>query len=461
MTGGMPIDDETKKRLADENADKGPRPESGSDPQVPTSDKGTDNAGKAAGKASAKAAPLSDKEKYGGYKPRYVNLGDKPKGFFKRIGWTSKLLRERRKLRKDLRAQGIKKYVDFDNTARELGLGLDRNTLLGWFWWKWLGLTQTFGIKGLMIAAGLLAGALFAMSYLTDFKGSFTINLTADMIRNGYILCETSLLDEPKSRLISDEVTVNNITFDDIARDVDLIDGPHNGTSYLAMTFYISNAGENVNNVIYTVSMLDSIFNVDKVTWLMLYMDGKQVVYAQPNSNGTAERLYGYKQKPPFYDDAYDPELQYYQKDDGKWGVATTMFESDNTVVRGVMLDVQPGETHKFTIVIWIEGWDPECTNDIQGGYAKFEMEFDVIEPENARRGIFDGIYRTDYDDYMNGKVSGSGDSGSDGGKNSGNDNPGEMVKPGSGSGDGGSVSSDNEPNGSDNGNPAPDDTGQ
>jgi hypothetical protein len=34
----------------------------------------------------------------------------------------------------------------------------------------------------------------------------------------------------------------------------------------------------------------------------------------------------------------------------------------------------QPGEVDKYTVVIWLEGNDPECINDIIGGELKMQM---------------------------------------------------------------------------------------
>ena len=43
---------------------------------------------------------------------------------------------------------------------------------------------------------------------------------------------------------------------------------------------------------------------------------------------------------------------------------------------------MQPGEIDKFTIVIFLEGDDPDCTDELIGGEMKMHME--IIEEHTA-----------------------------------------------------------------------------
>ena len=40
------------------------------------------------------------------------------------------------------------------------------------------------------------------------------------------------------------------------------------------------------------------------------------------------------------------------------------------------------GSIDKYTVVIWLEGWDPECVDDIMGGEVKLSMNFHIIDKE-------------------------------------------------------------------------------
>ena len=44
-------------------------------------------------------------------------------------------------------------------------------------------------------------------------------------------------------------------------------------------------------------------------------------------------------------------------------------------------MDMNIGSVDKYTIVIWIEGDDPECTDDLLGGVIKMSMTIEVLEP--------------------------------------------------------------------------------
>ena len=54
----------------------------------------------------------------------------------------------------------------------------------------------------------------------------------------------------------------------------------------------------------------------------------------------------------------------------------TVAFESENIVMSSHISEFKPGDIHKYTIVMWLEGSDLECTNNIIGGEFKAHMEF-------------------------------------------------------------------------------------
>ena len=46
------------------------------------------------------------------------------------------------------------------------------------------------------------------------------------------------------------------------------------------------------------------------------------------------------------------------------------------------MAGFKPGDISKITVVIWIEGNDPDCTDDILGGEFKVDMVMNVVAEE-------------------------------------------------------------------------------
>lgn len=310
-----------------------------------------------------------------------------------------RILKERRLLRKDLKSKGVKSRKDFNAIAKTLGLELwHDNAFFLWLRYFWDAIKAGIGLKSLLMAAAAVLAGIFLVSVLSDKAGSFTINLTADMLKAGFILSETKDFDRQESRLFSEEIEeVNNITLSDIDTTVDEHDGPHNGQNYVAYTFYIKNTGKETASYAYYLRLNSETMAVSRAVWLMLFEDGRQIIYAQPTTAGTAEELYGFRDV-PFADSAYDYEKQYYEKD-GKYGIVTTPYAGDGIVVQGIVRDVEPGDVHKYTVVIWIEGYDPDCTDAIFGGYAKYAMDFEKVGEEKDD-SIFSGVYRTEYADY-------------------------------------------------------------
>ena len=39
-------------------------------------------------------------------------------------------------------------------------------------------------------------------------------------------------------------------------------------------------------------------------------------------------------------------------------------------------------DVHKYTVVLWLEGDDPDCTDDILGGEFKVDMVMNVVAEE-------------------------------------------------------------------------------
>jgi hypothetical protein len=102
-------------------------------------------------------------------------------------------------------------------------------------------------------------------------------------------------------------------------------------------------------------------------------------VYANPDESGQPQSLpsksdntRGYLSA-PLYSKAADPQGQYeIVKQSGSlkyWRVNPEKFLSDSLVDSGVITAFKPQEVHKFTVVIWLEGDDPHCTNELIGGH--------------------------------------------------------------------------------------------
>ena len=122
-------------------------------------------------------------------------------------------------------------------------------------------------------------------------------------------------------------------------------EGSHNGQNYLAYTFYLENKGSETINYWYEIPIDDVIKNVDEAIRVMIYRNGEKKIYAKPNATT------------------------------GEVESGTEKFYSSTDVLVEGRKDFKPGDIDKFTIVIFLEGDDPECKDNLIGGEMKMHME--------------------------------------------------------------------------------------
>lgn len=292
----------------------------------------------------------------------------------------------RKKLRKELRKIGEKSRKEFELTASSLGLYFDKNklrTLLAW-------LFATKGFWFLLMAGILMIMAIAGFALLAEMQGHFTISMSDEMFKEGFVISEDPEFLSPTSHLFATPaVDVPCISIVDIPENVDEIDGEHNG-NYFAYTFYLRNEGQNVADYRWEIRFNSESIVAD-ASWVMLFIDGEMTIYAKAADDGREEALptwenneFGYL-KAPLYDKAIDKSQYAPVATVGGltyWRVIPKSFAGDGIMSVGERWGVQPDEVHKYTIVVWLEGDDPDCTNELIGKHMGFEMYMHVIEEE-------------------------------------------------------------------------------
>ena len=112
----------------------------------------------------------------------------------------------------------------------------------------------------------------------------------------------------------------------------------------ITYTFYASNKGQDTINYWATIEIEDVIKNVDEAIRVMVIKNGERTIYAKKNkSTGNAEN-----NTQPFY--------------------------SDNVIMLEKNENFQVDSEDKYTIVIWVEGDDPDCIDELIGGEIKMNM---------------------------------------------------------------------------------------
>ena len=197
---------------------------------------------------------------------------------------------------------------------------------------------------------------LYAVTVMYSKYGSFTVTVNKfDNVKYALTLSETPDCLNPIGRLnckASEEIT--NIDGASLPLDLDQINGEHNGENYVAYTFYCKNAGEATVTYEYQVFIANMTLDIEKAVRVRLYVNGESTDYARTRSDGTG------------------PEP------------GTTEFVSESVVARSQISDFAPGDVTKYTVVIWLEGNDPECLDNILGGEFKIDMSMSIIGVEES-----------------------------------------------------------------------------
>ena len=203
----------------------------------------------------------------------------------------------------------------------------------------------------LLVLLVTVTAVVYVAAALYEQSGSFTVRVNKyEMQKYGLTLSESREMVRPTSHLnakIAEKLT--NISGDTIDANVDMIDGQHNGRDYIAYTFYVQNAGETEVSYDYSVNLAGVTNALDEAIRLRLYIDGESVTYAKTKSDGTGA----------------EP--------------GTVEFHSATVVTQGRIEGFEPQEKTKFTVVIWIEGNDPDCIDWLIGGKMKFDMNVAVV----------------------------------------------------------------------------------
>ena len=202
-----------------------------------------------------------------------------------------------------------------------------------------------------------LTSLIFMGAALHHEMGRLTIGVDKeDSALYTLVLSETEDMEVCTPRLnaeISERIT--NISVDDLPGNLNAIDGQHNGENYVAYTFYLQNRGTEIFSYDYSISISGVMKSLDEAIRVRLYIDGEYTDYAKTKSDGTGA----------------EPN--------------TTEFYSLGIVTKGRVKNYQPMDKTKYTIVIWIEGDDPDCVDRLIEGKAKIEMDFRVILPDNVK----------------------------------------------------------------------------
>ena len=203
-------------------------------------------------------------------------------------------------------------------------------------------------LKILLLVALLVLGVVYFLLKVTYETGPFTVMLSDELSRSKGLIMYEKLSEKIERKILKTETLeyLDNISVNWLPQNLDGVEGgSHNGENYIAYTFYLENQGVDVIDYWYSTIIDDVIKDVDEAIRVRIYLNGKDTTYAKQN------------------------------KITGQGEQGATVFYSEEYVEIEQREGMQPGDIDKFTIVIWIEGDDPDCIDSLIGGEMKMHME--------------------------------------------------------------------------------------
>ena len=205
----------------------------------------------------------------------------------------------------------------------------------------------------------LTLATVYAVSMLKTRSGSFVISaLNKEDSLYAISLSETAAFLNPTTRLNSGAIEgMDNITYSWLPEDLETQDGGHNGENYIAYSFYMGNTGQRALDYEGKLLIDYATLHIDEAVRIMVIKNGERTIYACPQQGS----------------DVPEPD--------------TVAFTSSTVAMTTRTENMEPGTSDHYTVVIWLEGEDPQCVDSVKGGRMGMRMEFRVLNDTDNSAG--------------------------------------------------------------------------
>jgi hypothetical protein len=264
-------------------------------------------------------------------------------------------------------------------------------------------------IAWIAFGVGAVGCAVFAIiAFLGQVSGNFSITLNqVDQVKLG-MSTESGFTDPASETSYLRAVGLTSasaISADIMPEDSELdsnVGGPKNGPNYLVYTFFIKNTS--TAKVSYNVSLnIDSYKNPKNQAVSLLAILRMRVYENLVNADSTlthSMKTYGQAATAPFTKsdgtiEYRDPISLCTKYSDGTKVLPTTLegnmkaenvgwcdpFESNTVAYDRIYTDLPSQDVVRYTVVVWLEGNDPDCIGDEPvGASVTFSMHFSPIQ---------------------------------------------------------------------------------
>lgn len=209
---------------------------------------------------------------------------------------------------------------------------------------------------------------VLSLSYDKDFaSGTETLEITGPNVMDNTTLASdynksTSTAIRDKLELI---VTSENFVYE-----------PQD--SFIAASFFLKNTTGEDQIYIEQLNLRNSTNNVETAMRVMLIRNYNIMVYAKAKPNGELEKVV------PLERNVYTPLHIIENPDDGSIKIENVGeeawmaedFYSDDYVFYNDNLTIKAGEVVRYSIIIWLEGWDEDCVDDKLYGIIQMDFAF-------------------------------------------------------------------------------------
>ena len=258
--------------------------------------------------------------------------------------------------------------------------------------------TATKIIVIILLASLVLSGGAWG---IISFVEQNSMMVSVDQTKEGLSLCQTPDFEKPVTKLnMQGPEKMDAYTYTWFFTDKFLgKDGPHHDNNYICYSFYLKNVSP-TNGCLYTMEtqITKNIKNTSSALRILIIESDMNCnnevetakVYAQKKSDGLSEYI--------AYDDCtVDQEPNTLEMLNASRSPTSNLELLDTNVAYPFLEDVYNKETEeylgffamreegkkldynsykKYTIVMWLEGTDLQCTNEILGGKCTVQINF-------------------------------------------------------------------------------------
>ena len=220
------------------------------------------------------------------------------------------------------------------------------------------------------LISGCIMLLLAFLTYYGQNSGNFVMSVDEDAFKRGIAISDSSSFETMNRWLTADPVEdVRDTTLQHIDLfEIINAEGAYKETrsNYLAYTFFLRNVGSETTPVDYEVVITNQSKNIAEAIRVMIIVDG-QVAYDEQGIRYIECESKTMYQAPDKHDIIYKDYLQEF-----------TLFKSTDIICSERIFDIRPEQTKKISVIMWLEGEDPECIETLASAKIKITMNLSI-----------------------------------------------------------------------------------